>query len=458
MAHWEAQIDSLIAPAAAQSAVTDAVHIAPGAVRRTGEAAAKITASRRALVLADEAGFAAAGAPAVAALQNAGFAVTTLVKPAAPLPAASVEEAETFRAALVRDAALFPVSVGSGVMNDLVKYAAFSAGKRYLTVATAASMDGYASAGAPLSRGGFKMTIPARAPAAVIADLDVIAGAPAEMNACGYGDLAGKAPAGGDWILADLVGAEPLDDSAWSLVQDHLRDWLDRPEGIAGGDKDKVAELFLGLTAAGFAMEAYGSSRPASGAEHQIAHLWEMEGRRHGGRKIAHGAAVAVAAVAVLALFDWLLEQEIKNFRMAGAVSRAPGFASREITLRQAIKDAAIAESAVKELRAKHADPATQTARLERAVRGWAETRDRLSAHLFRHEEMAAMLRRAGAPAYAGDIGIAPPEMLETMQAAVYIRRRYTILDFLHETGLTEAAFAAAAQRLENSAASETRA
>jgi len=448
VADWTAQLRTLIEPCVARSAAVEEVLIGPGVVARVGVVARRVASLPRALVMADEAGFGAAGEPAVAALGEAGFQVATLVKPIDPLPVASVEEAEPFRAALAADAGLLPVAVGSGVINDLVKFAAFATDRRYLAVATAASMDGYTSAGAPLAQGGFKVTIPTRAPVAMVADLDVIAAAPAEMNGWGYADLAGKVPAGGDWILADLVGAEPIDAAAWHLVQDHLGGWLDRPEGIARGEREAIARLFIGLTAVGFAMEAHGTSRPASGADHQIAHLWEMAGHSHLGRKVAHGAAVAVGAVATLALFDWLLEQDPTALDVAAIVGNAPDLAAREAVLARTIADPRIAERACCELRAKHVGPAVQAERLGRIVDGWAATRDRLRSHLVRRDAMVAMLHQAGAPAYAAEIGITLDQLTDTMRAAAFIRRRYTIFDFLHETGLFEAALAAVGPRL----------
>src|SRR5205085_9588121 len=92
-----------------------------------------------------------------------------------------------------------PVAVGSGVVNDLVKYAAALAGRPYLCVPTAASMDGYAASGAALLDEGFKRTLPCDPPVAVVADINVLALAPARMASWGYGDLAGKVVAGADW-------------------------------------------------------------------------------------------------------------------------------------------------------------------------------------------------------------------------------------------------------------------
>jgi glycerol-1-phosphate dehydrogenase [NAD(P)+] len=71
-------------------------------------------------------------------------------------------------AALEKHAAI-PVAVGSGTINDLTKLASQRTGRRHMVVATAASMDGYASFGAPITRDGFKQTFPCRAPLAILA-------------------------------------------------------------------------------------------------------------------------------------------------------------------------------------------------------------------------------------------------------------------------------------------------
>ncbi|MEM9317960.1 MAG: sn-glycerol-1-phosphate dehydrogenase [Pseudomonadota bacterium] len=441
MASWSTQLSDLIAPAVAKSAVTDAVLVGRGTLAETGRLAGQITDRRAALVMADSAGFGAAGRAVVDRLAASGFAVETLILPNQPLPKSSVEEAETFRAALAASPDLFPVSVGSGVINDLVKWAAFETDRRYLSVATAASMDGYTSAGAPLAKDGFKVTIPTRAPIAMLADLDVIAAAPPEMNGWGYGDLAGKIPAGGDWLLADAIGVEPLDDVAWPMVQDNLRYWLAGHDGIADGDPDAVARLFVGLTAVGFAMEFHGSSRPASGADHQIAHMWEMEGLNHHGQKVSHGAAVSIGCVLSLALFDWLIAQDLSAIDPVRIAEAAPDLGAREAALAKAISDPMVARKARDELRAKHVQGTAHIDRLTKLKTAWPGLRDRLERHLMRSTDMAAMLRQAGAPSYPSDIGLGRAHVRRTLRAAGYIRRRYTIFDLLEEIGQTENAF-----------------
>lgn len=91
----------------------------------------------------------------------------------------------------------------SGVINDLCKLASFHHGQSYLCVATAASVDGYSSSGAVVSRDGAKLNIETHAPLVILADVGVLAAAPKEMTAAGYADLAAKIPAGAEWMIAD---------------------------------------------------------------------------------------------------------------------------------------------------------------------------------------------------------------------------------------------------------------
>ncbi len=432
------------------STLIKAICIGKDALAGTGNLIRTLMPDCRVLIVGDENAYTAAGPQVEASLAQAGLETGTLILPADPPPHASVAQAEPIWQALRSAPGTTPIAIGSGVMNDLVKYAAFQTDRRYVSVATAASMDGYVSVGAPLEQNGFKITIPTRPPIAMIADTGVLASAPLIMNAWGYGDLAGKIPAGADWILADALGIEPIDDRAWSLAQDNLRNWLGNPAGIASGDPTAIVDLFTGLTAVGFAMEVHATSRPASGAEHQIAHIWEMEGLAAGGTKIAHGAAVAVGTVIILTLYDWVLDQDLSEIDCESVLAACPELAARQHHLATVIKDPGIAERAGAELAAKHPGRAMQASRLAWIQANWQALQDRLADHLIPAADMATLLRTAGAPTQPGSIGVTAEHLTRTLHAALYIRRRYTILDFLHETGLLPAAIQAVVTRLAN--------
>ncbi|MCX7644368.1 MAG: iron-containing alcohol dehydrogenase [Rhodobacteraceae bacterium] len=436
--------DEAIRRAVARSAAVAEVAIGRGAVAQAGALWARHLGGP-ACLMADARAWAAAGPATEAAFRAAGIPVRAHVIPADPRPKPTVELSRALGAALRPGEA--PVAVGSGVMNDLVKHAAFAAGLGYMCVATAASMDGYTSAGAPLSEAGFKKTLPCRPAKVLVADLDVIAAAPREMTGWGYGDLAAKIPAGGDWMIADALGIEPIDAVAWPMVQEGLAEWLAAPERIAAGEPEAVAGLFRGLTLVGLAMEAHGSSRPASGADHQIAHLWEMEDLHHAGERVSHGACVAVAAVAALRLFDWLLARDLTRIDPAALAARAAGIDAEAAEIARAFGPGEVASRALAETRAKHAGPGALATRLARLREVWPDLSARLRARLWSPARMAAQLRAAGAPAAPEEIGVSPERLGETLLKARFLRSRYTVLDLLSDLGMLREAVAAAVAR-----------
>lgn len=433
--------EDLIRQAVARSAHVAEVRIGRGVV---AEAGALFTRhfTGTACLMADERGWAAAGAQVEAALSAAGIASRWHVIPAQPRPKPTVDLANALRAELRPGET--PVAIGSGVMNDVVKHAAFTAGIPYLCVATAASMDGYTSAGAPLSERGFKKTIPCRPAKALLADLAVIAAAPPAMTGWGYGDLAGKVPAGGDWMIADALGIEPIDDVAWPMVQGGLEGWLSQPDRIAAGDPVAVEGLFVGLTLVGLAMEAHGTSRPASGADHQIAHLWEMDDLHHGGERVSHGACVAVGTMAALRMYDWLLAHGLGGFDPARRAAEAPTLAEKEAEIARLFGPGEIGERALAETRMKHAEGVALQARLTLLRGVWPELSARLRTRLWSPERMAAHLARAGAPASGVQIGVEDGYLHQSILKARFLRSRYTVLDLLDECGLLEQAARAA--------------
>jgi len=436
-----------IAAAVARSSAVAEVALGRGALRAAPDLLARHFGGGPVCLVADENTWRAAGTALRGILEAAGIAVRSHILPGSPRPKPSVDLGRAISQAIGAAPAI-PVAVGSGVINDLVKFSAFSLGRGYMSVATAASMDGYTSAGAPLAEKGFKKTIPCAPARVLLADLDIIAAAPRAMAGWGYGDLAGKVPAGGDWIIADRLGIEPLDPVAWSMVQDGLDGWLAAPERIARGEAGAIEGLFAGLTLVGLAMEVHGSSRPASGADHQIAHLWEMEGLALGAEPVSHGACVAVGCVATLALYDWLIGQDLGRLDPARLAADAPDMDRLAAEIRAGLGPGEIAERAIAETAQKHLAPDARLARIRRIVEVWPGLRDTLARRLMRAPEMAARLAAAGAPCDAAGIGVSAAHLARSIAHARWLRSRYTVLDLLDETGLLQAAIGAVVPRI----------
>jgi glycerol-1-phosphate dehydrogenase [NAD(P)+] len=328
-----------------------------------------------------------------------------------------------------------PVAVGAGVISDVTKYAAEVAGLPYLCIATAASMDGYAASGAALLDGGFKRTLSCAPPIAIVADLDVIVAAPPRMAAWGYGDLAGKMVAGADWMLADALGEDPLDAAPFALVQDHIKGWLAGFDRIATRDVEAMRGLIDGLLIAGFAMQAHGNSRPASGSEHQISHLWEMERLAVGGEPAAHGACVGVATVAMLALYEWLLAQDAPR-------AAASDFDAWRIDaeLAASFAEASLIQSARAEMSVKLARISRRPARVVALRAAWPALRERLRTALVPPATLSRWLSACGAAAQPSDLGVPLAKLAADCRRARLIRRRYTVLDCLEDLGWLDAA------------------
>ena len=331
-----------------------------------------------------------------------------------------------------------PVAVGSGTINDLTKLASHRTDRPYLCVATAASMDGYTAFGASITYQGAKQTFLCPAPTAVVADVEVICAAPGEMNAWGYADLVAKVTAGADWILADALGAEPIDQQAWAIVQGRLRELVADPAGIPGRKPAAIGRLIEGLLLGGFAMQSARSSRPASGAEHQFSHLWDMQHHTHNGRAPSHGFKVGIGTLAVTALYECLLAKDLGQLDVERCCSFWGDEESWVARARQLLGDGELAKGAARELRAKHSSPAQLSAQLRLLQASWPNLRERLSAQLLPLDTLRRMLRGAGAPTEPEQIGITRDRLRASYWQAFCIRRRFTVLDLAVRTGLLD--------------------
>ncbi|HEX2885692.1 sn-glycerol-1-phosphate dehydrogenase [Vineibacter terrae] len=423
-------------PAALRRVVTTQdMRVGAGVLAALPPALQRILPAPCYVIVADENTWAAAGPQVTQLLAAAGLATaapqilhgTPRIRP----------QAETARglAGTLRAGAAVPIAVGAGVINDLVKYAASLAGLSYACVPTAASMDGYAASGAALRDDGFKRTFDCPAPAVVVADTDVIATAPDGMAAWGYGDLAGKLVAGADWVVADALGEDKVNDGPFALVQDNLSKWLKQPEAIRRGDRAALEGLVRGLLTSGLAMQVHGNSRPASGSDHQFAHLWEMEGLAVDGEPVSHGACVGVGCLSMLAAYEWLLRQDFGAIAPAALAARAPSQAALQAEVAAAFAVPFMADNAERETLAKAGDAAATGRRLQALQQCWPALSARLRQMLPKAREVQQWLQAVGGPAGAADIGVSAQKHAADYRRARLIRRRYTALDLLHDLG-----------------------
>ncbi|MBQ9431693.1 MAG: sn-glycerol-1-phosphate dehydrogenase [Kiritimatiellae bacterium] len=434
---------TMIEEALTKTTDTKACEVGPGATEAVARMFGELfPEAGKAIVIDDPNTRAVAGIRVNEILKAAGREVTEyVINPDGSDFHATYGKVEEVRGAIAAADGAIPVAVGSGVINDLTKRACGELGLRYMVVGTAASMDGYTAYGAAITKDGMKQTMDCKAPLGCIVDSAVAAAAPKEMTASGYADLIAKIPAGADWIIADLVGAEAIHPLAWRLVQDPLRDTLSNPSGCASGDEREVRKLCEGLVMSAFAMQAMGSSRPASGTEHQVSHYWDMEDLSFNGRFVSHGFKVGIGTLVSTATLEFLLEHDLSKMDVEEKVAAWwPSFDAVKATF-PSVFPGRPAHVTRAELEYAKKFPSKDSLRKElKAIRdNWGDLAAKIRAQLMPFAEVKENLRKVGAPAEPEEIGVSRARFRETYAGIPYMRARYFGADLVQRLGLMPA-------------------
>ncbi len=209
------------------------------------------------------------------------------------------------------------VGIGSGVMQDLCKYVSFKKQIPYIIIATAPSMDGYASTGAAMIMERMKITYSAHVPKAILADPAVLANAPEDMIAAGFGDIIGKYSCLNDWKLSRVVNDEYFCQEIYDLTMSMVEKTIGLADGLLAKNEDSVKALMEALVIVGIAMSYAGNSRPASGSEHHLSHFFEITGILDKKPYFAHGIDVAYSALETQKIREEILEHGIPDAELS---------------------------------------------------------------------------------------------------------------------------------------------
>ena len=200
----------------------------------------------------------------------------------------------------------FVIGIGSGVINDIGKILSKTAKTPYMIVATAPSMDGYASASSSMTRDGLKISLPTRSANIIIGDLDVLCQAPLKMMKSGLGDMLAKYVSICEWRIASLITGDYYCEEIARLIREALRQCVENASGLLQRDEKAVRAVFEGLVIGGVAMNYAGVSRPASGVEHYISHILDMRSVEFGAPEDFHGIQCAIGTLVAIRLYEKL--------------------------------------------------------------------------------------------------------------------------------------------------------
>ncbi len=307
------------------------------------------------------------------------------------------------------------MAVGSGTVHDLTRYCAFHHGVPFVSCPTAASVDGFCSSVAAMTMHGAKKTIPTAAPKLVVADLDIVANAPSYLAASGYGDMMGKYIALSDWHISHILTGESLYQPIFDLTHQALTLTAAAGEGIRLRQRDAVGNLTYGLVLSGIAMQLMGNSRPASGAEHHISHMIEMEPT---GAKLhstaLHGEKVGVGTILASKEYHRIAALETPVWQAYETYS------PEELT-------AVYGEKLAAELLQENAKDVAKAVSVQTLQEKWSEVQE-VIAQIPTAENLIRMYTDTGAYTKLSDIGVDPSKEQVLLDYSPAVRNRLTLM------------------------------
>ena len=389
---------------------------------------------RHPFIIADENTYAAAGAKVAELCRTAGAAPSEFVFREEKL---EPEERTVGLAMLHYDyAADAVIGVGSGVINDISKVVAAVADKPYIIVGTAPSMDGFASATSSLTREGLKISLPSKAAEVIIGDTDILAEAPMHMMLSGLGDMLAKYVSICEWRIANRITGEYYCPEIADLVRRALKKCVDNAEGLLSRDKTAVQAVFEGLVLSGAAMKYAGVSRPASGVEHYISHVFDMRGVEFGTPMELHGIQCAVGTLIAARLYE-KLKGIIPDAEKGAAYTEGFDLDAWHAELRTFLGRGA--EDMIRLEQKEHKyDPAAAARRREVICGAWDELLAIAAEEIPSAESLEALYDRLGIPKTLEEIG-QPAEILPmTFKATKDIRDKYVLSRLVWDLGLLD--------------------
>ncbi|MDD4080974.1 MAG: sn-glycerol-1-phosphate dehydrogenase [Eubacteriales bacterium] len=326
------------------------------------------------------------------------------------------------------------VAVGSGVINDSGKVLAHALRLPLMCVATAPSMDGYASDSSSMVREGVKVSLYNACPQALIADTDILAGAPLRLLQAGLGDMLAKYCSVCEWRLANLVIGEYYCGDIAALMREALRRVRQAAPRLLERDAEAVEEITQGLVLAGIAMAFAGVSRPASGLEHYFSHIWEMMALARGLDVELHGIQVGIGTLLTLKIWE-KLKLEAPSRETARAFIDSFDEAAWEAMVRRVFGQAA--ETILKTARAEgRNDKATHATRLQISLEKWPDILKIVEEELPPYQDMLGLMDSLQMPLKPEDIGFSRQDTVDALLGAREIRDKYLTSSLLWDLGL----------------------
>lgn len=328
----------------------------------------------------------------------------------------------------------FLVAVGSGSITDTCRVNAERCKMPFVSVGTAASMDGYTSVVAPLMLNGVKIHRHGPCPEIIVCDLDVLATAPLSMVQSGVGDVLGKYIAIADWEIGNIINDEPYCHTCGNIVLDAVGRLLENVDEIRNRTEKGMQVLIEGLLLSGITIMIVGHTRAVASVEHNIAHYVEMKMLERYHHAPSHGATVGVGTLMVYPIFKEFAKADISGIDAASRFPMDPA-ARREWMLRsygQVAGSTIIDENPGDFLTKEELER-----RVNRAKERFSDIKRVIDA-MPSFEEIFDAMKRLGAPLTMAELGVDEDIVNMSVNCAKDYRTRYTLFKTLDELGVID--------------------
>ncbi|MBQ9393546.1 MAG: sn-glycerol-1-phosphate dehydrogenase [Oscillospiraceae bacterium] len=414
------------------STAVEDVIVGKGVLSRLGEVLERYGA-RRAFVLSDPVTDRVAGQRVVSLIRQAGAEAVPFVFRSCPKPSEEYLGSAVEHYDLSCDAI---VTVGSGVLCDIGKILSALTGRPHIVAVTAPSCDAYAAGTSSMERDGLKVSITTRAPQVLIGDSEIMKTAPDRMLQAGLGDMLAKYVSICEWRISHIVTGEYYCPTVADMVRQALDECVRHSEGLMRREDDAVCAVFEGLVLSGVAMAYAGLSRPASGAEHYISHVWDMRALQFGTPSDLHGIQCGIGTLICARVYEQI-KSVVPNRQKALSYAAAFDRDDWARQLRQFVGEGADAmiES---EAREHKYGAAEHRARLEHILAHWDEILAVIGEELPSAARIEAILNAIGAPKTPEDIGIDSALVPATFRCAKDIRDKYVLPRLCWDLGILD--------------------
>ena len=412
------------------------IYIGKGLLPRIPEYITRRGLGRNCVLVADDNTYRVAGADVEKALLEAGFTVVSCVihREGDMLPD-DLSCGEVLLS-ITRETE-FLIAVGSGTVTDTTRINAERTKLPFVSVGTAPSMDGYASAVAPLLHRGLKIQRPAVCPEIIVCDLDVLATAPMHMIASGVGDVLGKYIARADWELGAIINGEPCCPVCIEMVTNAVNALVDNVDEIAAKTDKGMRILIEALLLAGVTIMIIDNTRAVASIEHNIAQYWEMIMVQQGLEPPMHGASVGVSTLMVWPMFERFAKEDLRKLDLADIKARRISREKRERWMKHSYGE----EGGSAIMRENPGDFLAWEEQ-ERRIRTAQERFDDIQAVIAAMpplEKIREVMMKLGAEMTWQEEHIPEDLVRRSMHCGKDYRTRYTLFKLIDECGLLEA-------------------